>query len=249
MLLGGTLAILLILAILFWLIFYFYRNRTKMIFEQERKEVNARLEEREIMMSQISKEVHDNIGQISTMVMMHLRKIKKMSASPEQLRVIQWAMDYAGQLINNAHHISYSLNSDYITQQGLYNVIGQQLDRIKKVSNIDTVLNINEDGGQLLPEHALVIYRIVQEAVSNIVKHAEASLIEINILFHNNLFRMTISDNGVGFDVGEACKGGLGIGHMTQRAKLLGGDLIIRSRPGLGCEIALSIKHLLCSAK
>jgi signal transduction histidine kinase len=85
---------------------------------------------------------------------------------------------------------------------------------------------------------ATTAYRITQEALTNIVRHAAATQVEISLDYENEVLTLAIRDNGRGFDIGhlEGCKG-LGIAGMRERASLVNGRLIIQSQPGQGSEV------------
>ena len=83
-------------------------------------------------------------------------------------------------------------------------------------------------------EIQLNLYRILQEQLRNILKYANATLIEVDVLIHNNNLKMRISDNGIGFNV-DTVKGGIGLANMKRRAELFSGKFEIDSSPGNGC--------------
>ena len=87
----------------------------------------------------------------------------------------------------------------------------------------------------------LNLYRILQEQLRNIMKHAKATQIEVNIIMKNFAFlQMRIIDDGIGFDA-SAAKGGIGLANMNRRAQLFSGTFIINSAVGKGCEVLVEI--------
>ena len=93
-----------------------------------------------------------------------------------------------------------------------------------------------------MPEHVEVaLYRIAQEALQNMVKHAKAGLAWVGLSFGNGTARLEVADDGVGFDVPTAWdSGGFGLRSMRERAELVGGRLSVRSRPGGGTSITVT---------
>ena len=95
---------------------------------------------------------------------------------------------------------------------------------------------------RLEPEAELAVYRVVQEALTNAIKHAEANRIEIDLMESNSSIVATVRDDGCGFDVDAYVEKGLGLGGMRERARLLGGELKIDSAAGRGgTEVALRL--------
>jgi signal transduction histidine kinase len=96
------------------------------------------------------------------------------------------------------------------------------------------------------PVQEMVIYRVVQEALNNVRKHAQASEVQISLRTDVNEITVEIKDNGKGFDVAGARRaksqsGGVGLLNMRSRAQMLGGDLSIEARPGAGTRVILTI--------
>lgn len=228
----------------------YYMEREKLLFQAERRELKARVEEREIMMNQISKEVHDNIGQISTIIRMHFHEIERLvregniSAEPQLLQYLKVGGKFIDDLIESAHNISHSLNSDYIKKRGLFRILSEQLEQIAHLKKIERELEITDDDVQIPPEQSLVIYRIAQEALNNIVKHSRATSIRVSLIHRGDFFKMIIVDNGIGLAEKDFEKGSTGISNMKQRACLLGGNIAFISSPGDGCRIELTINNL-----
>ncbi|WP_293299851.1 sensor histidine kinase [Pedobacter sp. UBA4863] len=221
-----------------------YQEKLKLGFENEKREMQARVEEGEILMTIISKEVHDNIGQLSTMIKMHLRKIGKLATDNTQITIIEAAHEFADELILNAREISYSLNSDLIRENGLFRMVSRQLEYIKTVKKINYDIEIDSDETAIAPDKALIIYRIVQEILNNILKHAHAEMVTVRIIYQHQFFKLTIRDDGQGFESSGFARESMGLKQMQQRARLLDGVLNINSEKGFGTIVTLSIEKL-----
>ena len=89
-------------------------------------------------------------------------------------------------------------------------------------------------------EMQLNLYRILQEQLRNTMKYAKGTTIEVDVLVHKNFLKMRIADNGVGFDVKEV-KSGIGLANMKRRTELFGGNILINSTPGNGCELIVTL--------
>ncbi len=113
----------------------------------------------------------------------------------------------------------------------------------RQVSNPNTKIVFHSNGNdrRLDPEAELAVYRVVQEALTNSIKHANAKTIEIDLTEADNSIVARVRDDGCGFDVEESPTNGLGLGGMRERARLLRGELKINSAAGRGTEVALRL--------
>ena len=124
--------------------------------------------------------------------------------------------------------------------------MGEAFERLFKTFNINNelelVLYVDNDieAYPLSVELQLNLYRILQEQLRNIQKHAHATRIEVDVLIFRNTLKMRISDDGIGFNI-HSLKRGIGLANMKRRAELFAGKLEVNSSPGNGCEIVVSI--------
>lgn len=218
-----------------------YLERQQLLLQVENKELAVCFEERELTMTQVSKEVHDHIGQLSHLSRMHLHEIEAHATDPYQLQLIKYVSGLLDQIISNTNHIGHSLNSDFIKKRGLARVLEDDLEQIKASTAIACYMHV-EGKRNLEPEKQLLVYRIAQEAIHNTLKHAAASLLEIDLVYTESHFKMRVHDNGKGFDIEQVKeKGTMGLLNMEQRANLLKGKLAIDTASGNGCIINLEV--------
>ena len=217
-------------------------EKQRLVFELENKELALGFSERELILDEVSQEIHDNIGQIAHLIRMNLYTIEQLSEHKEQLELIKYICELTDRLIKESRHISNSLNSDFIKNRGLFNMLEYDLERINATKQISCFIDIDGDNHNITAEAQLLVYRIAQEAIHNVLQHANATNLEMKVAFQKDGFIMIIRDDGIGFDetVAEG-KGTMGIGNMYQRAKLINGSLNIRTGPGKGCCITLTI--------
>ena len=147
--------------------------------------------------------------------------------------------------IQDLRDLSKSLNTDNIAAMGLLKVIGYELDMIRK-TGFQTYLEVSGEEIKMEPQKELILFRIVQETLNNIIKHAEAKTIKVNMVYSTDKFQLTINDDGRGVDLtplNEKAGGdfGLGIRNMHNRAKLIGADFNMNSRIGAGTTVSLIV--------
>jgi len=220
-------------------------EKQRLLFELEKKELNMGFRERELVLSEVSKDMHDNIGQLVYLIRMNVCTIEEYSNNADQLPLIKDVLELTDRVIEETKYLGHSLNSDFIKGRGLYRMLENDMERINVSKKLNCYMDIEGDGDDhmLTAEAQLLVYRIAQEAIHNVLRHAHASNLQIMLAYNREQFRMVISDDGDGFDVELAKeKETMGISNMQQRAKLLNGNLELKSSLLNGCFISLSFK-------
>lgn len=235
MVLSGTVILaLLVMFIVSFVLIYKSRQR-KYILEKkelqnlfEHEKLISRLETQEETLNHISQEIHDNIGQVLSLVRLQLNTL---GTNPPEEKINE-TDELLGKAITDLRMLSHSLHTDRIKNIGIEEAIRQSLDELKK-SGYTTCLNCTNENNIINEEASVIIYRMVQEALNNIVKHAGATVIKAGIGFEKNKTIITITDNGKGFDP-EKINGsaGIGIKNIMARAKVINADVEIKSIPG-----------------
>lgn len=204
----------------------------KQMMEQQHQQelLSTRLNVQEQSMTLVSEEIHDHIGQLLALTKMRLTSAIVKTANEESKELIVRSRELLEQIINDLRHITHSLNSDLIHKMGLIQLLQRDIEYLNDSTNLDCSLNLKGEHNSFTPEQNLLIYRIIQETIQNILKHAEASLLTIDLIFDTATTQVIISDNGVGFNV-EAAKenNSLGLRNIFNRAKILNADLEIKS--------------------
>ncbi len=240
---ASTLILILLLSVVIFCMLLFRKNKNLYYIEKQLM-MQTIIEEGERMSNQIGKEVHDNIGQLSNLLRKILYSLESLLTTNEQRELSEKIAELAEMIIKNADHIGHSLNSDFIKVKGFSNVIQGDIERIKATGKINCAINLMGIVKPINPDMELVVYRIAQEAMRNVLNHANASLMEITLVYTDEGFSMKIKDNGSGFDLEKAeKKGRTGLVNMQHRAKSLNAILCIDSKPGQGCSITLSFSY------
>lgn len=201
--------------------------------------------ENERMMNQISKELHDNIGQSASLIRASLYKAARLSTSEELSRLLASSAELTDQVMRDAKNISHSLNHSFIKARNFHLLLEQDLEYMRSFSNINYDFTIEGETKKLLPETKLIVYRIAQEAFHNIIKHSGANEISLLLEYKADSFKMSIRDNGYGLPKEKMhAREGIGLNNMRERAELLKGEIIIESNPGGGCAVNLQINNI-----
>ncbi|HUC80627.1 MAG TPA: ATP-binding protein [Flavisolibacter sp.] len=218
------------------------QSRMKAAFEKELLE--AQLEVQEQTMKHIAQEIHDNIGGTLSLAKLNLNTIspEKLSSSTSKLANTKELVTKA---ISDLRTLSKTLHKEAVLSAGLTRAIEMELKLIDKAAVFQTFLTVTGETQPLDPQKELILFRTVQEALNNAIKHADATEIHVKMDFGPTGLWLAIGDNGKGFRVAEIeadPERGSGLRNMKNRTKLIGGKLTIAERqPGTEIQISLPI--------
>lgn len=202
--------------------------------------LQTRIEVQEQGFSRISREIHDNIGQTLSIIRMQLGSPGNLNSAEEMRQFMLEAGLAMEKSIKDLRELSHLLNGELIEKLDLPVAIEKELSHIKSLYGV----NYSFDSFGEIPAarngQNLLLFRIIQEALTNILKHAEATEIILSLFYQNNSLKLKIIDNGKGFNH-LAPQNGLGLMNIRHRTKLLRGRLNIHSVLGLGTSILITI--------
>ena len=212
--------------------------------EMEAQLLKAQLELQEQTLQHISQEIHDNIGQALTFVKLNINTIDLYKIEETQNKLAE-SKELITKAIQDLRNVAKSLNTDFINEAGLAACIEYQLHFLEKTGLYTTRFYMSESWCKSQPGAELVLFRVVQELLNNIVKHAEASVIEVRLECHAGKLSITVGDNGKGFlqsaiMLADGDKG-LGLGNMKRRIAIMHGCLTIDSTPGKGTRVTIEV--------
>ena len=249
-LIAGTITFLVFGA---WMIsfLFLYRQRHRSHLQEkeqlrlsyERELFKTQLEIQEQTFKNISQEIHDNIGQMLSLAKLNLATMD--IAQPSGLeQKIGDSKKLVSQAIYDLRNLSHGLSTDYIADRGLVQAIERELEMIKKSGAYETVFLMEGSSYPLDKQNELILYRIVQETLNNIIKHAASQKIIIHLCYRPEELTLSIIDNGKGFDltpITDNSSFGLGIKNMHNRARLIGAGFQISSTLEEGTSVIISL--------
>ncbi len=234
-----SLALLLLGAmVLFFFVMYRIRlNRSiKERKELELKNVQAllqtKIEIREQTLKDVSLEIHDNIAQVLSLAKLHLSSAQAVDANQVNTRVSS-AKDLLAHAIQDLRDLSKQLTAEQGAHFDLVKSSELLVDQIRKAGAHEVVFSVSGMRVELPHPKGIILYRIIQELLQNILKHAEASRIEFAIDSNDTSVRVFIADNGKGFSVSQDFDG-IGLKNIRERAALLGASVEMKSMPDNG---------------
>jgi len=207
------------------------------------KVVTAQEEERK----RISQELHDQIGQLLTALLIQLQLLERDLSEPLLKDRVKVLKQLAEEISIHLHHIAWELRPPALDELGLLAALERVTEEWSKRFNIPCEFEVNGAlNGKVEPEVAIGVFRIVQESLTNIAKHAKATHARVAVWQENGELVVTVEDNGVGFRVKDVMhhpdeNKRLGLLGMMERAAMLSGKLDIESKPGKGTKVHLRI--------
>ena len=197
----------------------------------------------------ISRELHDNLGQCLTALKIDTSRIIKKLNTPGTSPDISTAVNLATSMIplidstiELVRKITSELRPRVLDEAGLIPAIEWQLDQFSKRTSIQCSFHSELSGLDLEPSHSVGVFRIFQEALTNIMRHANASRVDVKILQNDLAVILDVEDNGCGINSSSITdKKSLGLLGMKERAVLFGGDVFITGEKGIGTKVMLSI--------
>ena len=205
--------------------------------ENQKFILNTQLEIQEQTFSQISREIHDHIGQRLTLARLYINGLSE-SINKYHMDALKESSALIEEAIGDLKHLSRSLTANIIRDEGLFQALKLEIERVCKITSLRIEMYYADNLPFLSLENELIIYRIIQEAIQNIIKHAKATLVNISLSFSNNILFLEIRDNGKGFDLSafrstpKPHKSGLE--NLKKRATMLQGEFDISSEEGKG---------------
>lgn len=178
----------------------------------------------------IAGELHDDIGS-------RLSHLQRLITTKDKMTE---ASHHLSGIIQDVRRLSHALAPPMAHITGLVPLVEKIVAETRSLTEVDIKLQVHNFVTPLKEEQVQQLYRIIQEAVSNIVHHAKATQADIQLFEYPNELVLTIDDNGAGFDP-QGVKDGLGLAQMTVRTESIGGSIDIQSRPGTGCHIMIHV--------
>ena len=207
--------------------------------QAERREATGRvLAAQEAERLRIAQELHDQVGQDLTAVLLELSRVGP--RAPDDLRDDVLAVqDVVRASLEDVKRIAIELRPEALDDLGLQSALAVLADRFSERLGLDVEVTIGPALPELTPEAELVVYRVAQEALTNVARHSGAREARLNLAQHDGALTLTVRDRGLGLAPGIAP--GTGMRGMRERAALIGAQLEIANVSGVGCEVRLDV--------
>jgi len=226
-------------------IFFLFATLARLKSKKTKKEhdyLKAVNEATERVMTAISIEIHNNVNQILALTLSTMTMIDR-HAVPAQKKYIGDTEKMLRKVISDLRAISHLLNSNHLKQRGLQESLNEECRHLNNVQSLRCGLEVEGVPQSFCQETELILIRIAQEAIQNVLKHADARNLALTLDYGEALFRMTIEDDGIGFyDESTASRESMGLQSMRNQGRIIEGCKIdICSEPGKGTRLVLVI--------
>jgi signal transduction histidine kinase len=213
----------------------------KAAFEKELLE--AQLDMQEQTMKHIAQEIHDNIGGTLTLAKLNLNTIRSEQTNSSQEKIGN-AKELVTKAISDLRTLSKTLHGEAVLSAGIARAIEMELKLVDKASVFETSLFVSGTPSPIDQQKELILFRTVQEALNNAIKHSGATQIHVHLDYRNETLLISIQDNGNGLDLAAIEKDpekGSGLRNMKNRTNMIGGEFFIDGNSGTKIQISLPI--------
>lgn len=220
-------------------------EKEKLAIQFQQELLNAQMEIREQTMQTIGADLHDNIGQLLSLTSLTLNSIELDNNEKTQQK-IDTAIELNLKSIREMRLLGKLLHGEQLLKLGLEEAIRQETSWVEKSGRyvIDYLVE-GEEPAEQNADKDLILFRITQEILNNIIKHSQAKEISIKLVYQQPGIRLRVIDDGAGFNIAEMPeeKKGMGLKNIQKRAEIVGGEVFIQSQPSEGTCVEIYIPY------
>ena len=217
-----------------------FRRLLQRVDDERRRSGKLVLRAQEEERRRVARDLHDEVNQALTAILLRLEALTHDMPAARLGEVVELKR-LANQTMDELLNLARQLRPTALDDHGLLPAIEAQVRGFEKRSGIQARLETTGDPALLDEEKQTVIYRVAQEALANAGRHAQAHNVDLALDVEGEAVQLRIRDDGVGFDPVASRGDGLGLDGMAERARLVGGELDLRSSPGSGTELTLRV--------
>jgi two-component system sensor histidine kinase UhpB len=192
----------------------------------------------------ISRELHDDTGQALTLLLIRLQLIENNAVEPEVKHELAELRTLVGETLDGVRRLAVHLGPGVLEDLGLRAAIEWLADRVTLEAGLVVELRIEGNCDDVDPEVAVAVFRVAQEALTNVIRHARASRVTLRLTAHAEALELVVTDDGRGFVLEEARarpSSSIGLFGMSERIALIDGNLEIESAPGRGTTVRATV--------
>lgn len=238
--------VLLVLGIFFVLFYLLFQKKQKAnqlkLAELNEQLLTTQIEIQEQILENISQEIHDNIGQVLSLAKLNLATIQIADDDFTKTKIVD-TKELVSKALVDLRDLARSMHGEKITEIGLQKAVENELKLLKNTGKFQTHFTAEGEPFDLAPQTQIILFRIIQEALHNEIKHSKAANIYINFKYNPADFIVLVHDDGIGFDTEKlnAANSGIGLKSMKKRAAMIGGTFSITSVAQKGTTINIKL--------
>ncbi len=252
----GTLAMILLAGGIFFF-FITYQKRllkkeleiNKIKTDQQQENIKNTVQAQEKERKRIAQDLHDEVGAMLSVVKLNINRLEKKSSGELPKNLAQETKGYIDDVITQVRRISRALLPPSLEKLGLYNAIEELAKWVNKSNQIQVSCFKTGNIYRLDIKKEMAAFRIVQELINNALKHSEASEIIVKTKFSENYLAISVTDNGVGFDINNLKETGLGLKNLESRSELIDAKFKMNSALQKGTSAVLLLNTYHCNEK
>ncbi|UKT63855.1 sensor histidine kinase [Pedobacter mucosus] len=211
----------------------------------EAEMMKTRIEVQDQTMQTIATDLHDNVGQLLSLTTLTLNSIN-LNDNEKAAKKIESSLLLVNKSIKELRELARLLHGEQIIENGLGNALEQEINWLDKAGVYELKINNTLYGLKVSsPDKDLIILRLLQEIINNIIKHAQATIVEINAHIIDNTLQLSVIENGIGFNYEEIAlkKNGMGLSSINKRIEMINGKLTLNSELNKGTSITIEVPY------
>ena len=216
--------------------------------EERRRSGQLAMRAQEDERRRLARDLHDEVNQALTAILLRLEALAQ-DTPPERVDEVAELKRLVNQAMEELLTLARQLRPSALDDHGLVPAVEAQLKRFSARTGIEVLMSTEGDPNELPEVMQTAIFRVAQEALANVARHAGATVVEVELDEEDGRGELRVRDDGAGFDPGAIARAGtegpgagLGLGGMAERARLVGGELDVRSAPGGGTSVTLRVR-------
>jgi signal transduction histidine kinase len=251
-----------LLVLLFFALFRINKQKQKVVLAEKNKELAQQrtqeklrqqelafttkmLEQQEREQQRVAEDLHDRVGSLLSLVKIHLISLKKhvKISSNDAVDKFKKTNNIVDETCDEVRKIAYNMASSVLAKYGLKAALEELIDTLKEDDSLEVEFVTHGINKQLQDDLETCIYKIIQELINNIIKHAEANEISLQLIQSKEKINITLEDNGIGFNTEneKLYNNGMGLRNVQSRLLKVNGELLIDSAPRKGTTITINI--------
>jgi len=213
--------------------------------DQEVKSINSFMSGQEKERNRIAAELHDRLGSLLSAVKLHFSSIEADldEKNVEERENFSFALNLLDNSVDEVRSISHNLSKGVLMQFGIAEAIRNLRDTINTAGKLQVKFIEAGPGFKLLPEHEVELFRVIQELITNAIKHSRADEIFVQLISDKEGLRVVVEDHGVGFNMKKIKNKGIGLLNLKSRVEKIGGEYNIESSEGQGTTTIIELKN------
>ena len=209
---------------------------------QQHDVTRTMIQTQEVERTRIAGDLHDGVGQLMATIRIHLLRLERELDDIGEKGREAWSrsVDLLERAAGEVRTISHTLSSSTLRELGIEAALGEIVADVNSSGTTRLLLETGRGARGVSHDIALALFRVAQELILNVIRHADARLATIRLIFHEESVVLMVEDNGVGFDV-EGKRHGMGTRNIEARISALGGTVRFDSQPGHGTTVTVEI--------